>query len=239
LEPPDLPSTLPAKCAKFNRPSVIPRRMKEQAMTQKKDPPDPKAAEPATPADPLAGQPVEVIVEVLARVSGQMKGLVGPELRKHIAEVAGQVQALTQSIELKMRDDAQRKEAAAEVERLLDMFVRSGTEAGKVLEKHRTPIAQSLRGADLPRLAEGIRLLADWMANPTAQNEAQAKQLMQRLEETMGPALGLDPEAQDRARRAQIESDVKKSLDNIFRGPDQKPLFQYKPMTPDPKKDGK
>lgn len=200
-------------------------------MTSKTDPPKKPDAEAAADANALAGQPVEVIVEVLARVSGQMKGLTGPELRKHIAEVAGQVQTLTRSIEQKLADDAQRKEAAAEVERLLDLFVRTGTAAGKALEQHRAPIVQALRGADLPKLAEGMRLLADWMANPTAQNEAQAKALMERLQETMGPALGLDPAREEQARREQMKAEVKKSLDDIFRGKDAKPIFQYKPKT--------
>lgn len=200
-------------------------------MTSKTDPPNkPDDVRPAD-AEALAGQPVEVIIEVLARVSGQMKGLSGPELRTHIAEVAGQVQTLTRSIEQKMQDDAQRKEAAQEVERLLDLFVRTGTAAGKALDKHRGPIAQALRGADLPKLAEGMRLLADWMANPTAQNEAQAKALMEQLQETMGPAFGLDPEREEQVRREKMKADVKQSLDDIFRGKDAKPIFQYKPKT--------
>jgi hypothetical protein len=186
-------------------------------MTSKKAKPDAQK----TSEDKLARQPLEVLIEVLATAAGQMQGLKGPELRTRVAEVTGQVQQLAKSIDQKVADEEQRKAAAKEVERLIDMFVRTGTDAGKALEKHREQITAQFRGVDLQQVAAGMRVLADWMANPSVEKEAEAKALLEKLQTTMGPLVGYDPKAaqerEDEKRRAEIKADVKKSLDDIFR----------------------
>ncbi len=186
-------------------------------MTSKKHKPDaPQTSEPM-----LAGQPLEVLIEVLATAAGQMQGLKGAELKARVSELTDQVQTLAKSVEQKVADDDQRKAAAAEVERLIDMFVRTGSAAGKALEKHRDQITAQFRSVDLQQVAAGMRVLADWMSNPTVEKEAEAKALMEKLQATMGPLVGYDPkatqEAEDEKRRAEIKADVKKSLDEIFR----------------------
>jgi hypothetical protein len=182
-------------------------------MASKKDNPENQK----TPEATLAGQPLEVLIEVLANAAGQMQGLKGAELKQHVTELTGQVQSLAKSIEQTVADDEARKAAAQEVERLIDMFVRTGTAAGKALEKHREQIATQFRGVDLQQVAAGMRVLADWMANPTVEKEAEAKALMEKLQTTMGPLVGYDPQREEEQRRAEIKADVKKSLDDIFR----------------------
>jgi len=182
-------------------------------MTSKKD--EPKDEQ--TPEQKLAGQPLEVLIEVLATAAGQMQGLKGAELKRRVTELTGQVQSLARTIDQTVADDEARKAAAKEVERLIDMFVRTGTAAGKALDKHRDQIAAQFRGVDLQQIAAGMRVLADWMANPSVEKEAEAKALMEKLQTTMGPIVGYDPQREEEQRRAEIKADVKKSLDEIFR----------------------
>jgi hypothetical protein len=206
--------------------------MQELEMTSKKDPAK-KPSEPAkTPADPLAGQPVEVIIDVLAKMSGQINGLDGAELKRHVVRVATQLQDMTRDIEQKFAVEATRKEAAAEVERMVEMLVRTGASAGKALEQHRKPIAQAFQGADIQKLAEGMKLLATWMTNPTEQTEQDAKALLNELQTTMGPKVGYDPEQEERDRREAIAADVKKRMSEAMGTQDFKP--KIKPFTPPP-----
>lgn len=200
-------------------------------MTSKKSPPKNAGSDEQTSADPLAGQPVEVIIEVLAKLSGQMKGLDGAALRRHVAQVAGQLQSLTTRVEQTFAQEASRKEAAAEVERMIDFLVRTGTAAGKAIEKQRTPITQAFRGADIDKLAEGMRKLADFMQNPTPQTEAEAKALLNDLQTTMGPKVGYDPEVEEKRRQEQIKADVAKSLGEVL-GKDFRPKIA--PFEPPP-----
>jgi hypothetical protein len=200
-------------------------------MTSKKPPPKKPGDDERTSDDPLAGQPVEVIIEVLAKLSGQMKGLDGAALRKHVTQVAGQLQSLTTRVEQTFKQEAGRKEAAAEIERMVDLLVRTGSAAGKAMEQYRTPIAQAFQGANLDKLADGMRLLADWMQNPTPQTEQQAKALLEDLQTTMGAKVGYDPEVEAKRREEQIKADVAKSLKEIM-PKDFAP--KIKPFTPPP-----
>jgi hypothetical protein len=205
-------------------------------MTSKKDPtkkPQEAAKNPEDPpSDPLAGQPVEVIIDVLAKMSGQINGLDGAELKRHVVRVATQLQDMTRDIEQKFAVEATRKEAAAEVERMVEMLVRTGSAAGKALEQHRKPIAQAFQGADIQKLADGMKLLATWMTNPTEQTEQEAKALLNELQTTMGPKVGYDPEQEERDRREAIAIDVKKRMEAAMGTQDFKP--KIKPFTPPP-----
>jgi hypothetical protein len=187
-------------------------------MTSKKDPPKPPFGGQKVTEGPLAGQPLEVLVELLATATGQMRGLEGSELKKHVAEMTTQVQALATQVEVKVLDDDARKKTAQEIERLIDVFIRTGSAAGQALASFREPVLKAFQGVSLDKMAEGMRMLADWLQNPTSEGEAQVKELMEGLQKTMGPMVGHDPEREEQERRAQIKADVKASLDEIFRG---------------------
>lgn len=181
-------------------------------MTSKKAPPPKPPGDAAKPADPLAGQPLEVLIDSLARFAGEMRGLQGDELKRFLLGVALQMQTTIQSVEQKFAAEETRKEAAAEVQQLLDLLVKTGTTAGDAIEKHREPITKAFAQADVQQLAEGMRALSEWMSNPTAQSEAQAKELMERLQAAIGPAFGQDPTLAEAQRKQAIKEDAHRGL---------------------------
>jgi hypothetical protein len=184
-------------------------------MPKPSDPPKPAAD---TPEDPLAGAPLDVVVEVLAHASAQLQGLQGADLKKHVAEVTVSVKALAKSVERKVQDEEQRKAAGAEVERLVDMLTRTGTATGAAIAKHRDAITKAFHGVEFQQIAKGLRTFSDWLQNPSSHSEAEVKLLLEDLQTKMGPSVGPDPKRDEAARSAAIKADVKASLDEIFRG---------------------
>lgn len=190
-------------------------------MTSKKDPPK---NPPDTPApaqvDPLAGQPVEVVIEVLATAGGKMQGLEGAALKQHVRGAITEAQRVVADVGRRATEEEQRKAAAGEIEILIDTLIRSGTPIAKSLETQREPIVNAFKVADLQKLAAGMQQLVDWMSSPSAANDTKAKTLLEDLERTLGPVFGINPEAAEQARREQMKADVKKSLDDAFRSKD-------------------
>lgn len=182
-------------------------------MTSKKAPPQKPPGDAPAPQDPLAGQPIEVLIDSLARSAGEIQGLQGDELKKFVVGVALQMQRTINSVEQKMATEATRPEAAAEVRQLLDLLIQTGTTAGETIEKHRGPITNAFRQADLQKLGEGMRALAEWMSQPTAKSEAEAKDLMEQLQAKMGPVFGHDPELAKAQRKEAIKADARRGLE--------------------------
>ena len=200
-------------------------------MTSKKDPPKKPADAPgAAPVDPLAGQPLEVVLEVLATAGGKMQGLEGAALKRHVTSAVSEAQRVVADVERKNTEEEQRKAAAEEIAVLVDTLIRSGSAIAKELEKQRLPIINAFRVADIQQLAAGMEQLAAWMTKPTPETDAQAKALIAQLEQTLGPAFGINPEAAEQARREQMKEDVRKSLDDAFRGKDFAATLKKKPQ---------
>jgi hypothetical protein len=211
----DLPFSLHAKCMKFNQLSAIPRTIHGLGMTSKSDPTDKPPGDQNKPADPLAGQPIEVLIDAIGRFAGGMQGLQGEDLKRFLLGLAVQMQSTVSKVEEKLSGETTRKEAAAEVDQLVDLLVRTGTTAGKAIEKHRGPITDAFKQADLQQLAAGMRALSEWMSNPTAHNEAEAKALMEQLESKLGPMVGHDPKLADARRKQQIRDEAQKSVESV------------------------
>jgi hypothetical protein len=221
-KPHDLPSTLQGKCAKYKPGRGIARTMQTSAyprpMTSKKDPPTPSATPPKTPETEPAKQPIEVVTEVIANAIGHLRGLQGPDVAKAVSGVQREVQNLVSSVEEKANDPATRKAAAQEVERLIELFTKTGAALGGALAAYKEPVVKAMQGVDMQKAADTLRMLADWMKNPTAEREAEVKKAVGELEATMGPMVGHDPAREEQKRRDEIKADVKASLDEIFRG---------------------
>lgn len=160
----------------------------------------------------------EQLIESLAAVSTRLQGVDAREIREQVAQVKEQVASLGQVMERRAEDEAARAQAAASVEHLIEAIARTGTAVGQAVDAQRAPIKQALHGVDVSHLSAGLRVFADYLSNPTEENQARARQLIEQLQQTMGPMFGWDPEREDRERRAQIKKDVRASLDEIFRG---------------------
>lgn len=190
----------------------------------KKDPPKDKGADdkpaegkPMTPEEIFASAPLEAMIAGLAKAFGNQQGLTGPELQKYMSQVTGQVQHLVRSVQLQEHDHQQRKAAAAEVEKLIDQVAKTGSVVGKAVAAQRDTIAAQFRGVDLDKLAKGLRVFADWLQNPTDEGQAKVQELIDSLQQTMGPLIGYDPQREEQKRQEQIRATVKASLDEIFR----------------------
>ena len=186
-------------------------------MTSKKDPP---AKPPSAPADPLEGQPIEVVLEVLATVAGKQEGLEGAVLKQHVRQAVANAQRIVADVDRQVGEERQRKAAAAEIETIIDTLIRSGTAIGKELEKQRSPVVNAFKAADIQALAAGMKKLVAYMTDPTSANDKEAKALLAELELAMGPVFGIDPEAAENARREQMKEDVRRTMDAAFRGKD-------------------
>lgn len=170
------------------------------------------------PEQVLAEAPLDVLMEALAKISGQIQGKTGEELRAHVDDVKGQTASLIGKLELDEFDHEAKQGVAAEVDKLLATVSASHTLAGDAIAKHRSKISDAFRGVELEKMAEGLQLLAAWLRDPTNERAADAQTLIAQLQEAMGTMVGYDPERDEAARRAEIKKDVQASLDNIFRG---------------------
>jgi hypothetical protein len=171
------------------------------------------------PDEPVVPQQnLDELMEALATVSAKLQGKQGKELDAHVRKVKDSVKQLVQTVKLQEQDILLRQQAAAQVEELLDAVAKISNPAGQAVAGAREPIAQTFRGVDLAKMADGMRVFAEWLAHPNNANKAQAEQLVAQLQHVMGPMVGFDPEREDEERRAQIKKDVQKSLDEIFRG---------------------
>jgi type VI protein secretion system component VasF len=170
------------------------------------------------PNDDPNAQNLDELMEALATVSAKLQGKQGRELESHVKHVQESVRHLVQTVQQSEQDAELRKQAAAQVEQLLDAVAKIGSPAGQAVAGAREPIAQTFRGVDMMKMADGLRVFADWLAHPTTANKAQSEQLIAQLQHVMGPMVAHDAAREDEERRAQIKKDVQKSLDEIFRG---------------------
>lgn len=169
------------------------------------------------PIDPLAGLPLQAMIEAIATAAGQLKGLQGPELKRAVNEAVFQIQGVANQAAAQNQAEEARIAAAAEVQRMLDIFARTSAGVSDALAPHRNAIASMFQNVSIDKIADGLRVISDYMKSPTPQNEATAKKLFDDLQATMGPVMSYDPAAADEERRAQIRADVQSRLDKIFR----------------------
>jgi len=122
---------------------------------------------PAPDPPPEPGS-VPALTGALAAAIARQHGFEGDELRRQTAHLTGELTSVARRFEIRAREAQTRLQTTAEVERILDAIIRSGSQAGVQIAAHRDTIVQALRGIDLPRLTASLQVLVDWIRNPTA-----------------------------------------------------------------------
>jgi len=109
----------------------------------------------------------EEVLASVAALSSKLTGREGNAIREHI-------QRLAQVLALEGPDAELRARAATELEQLIEVIARLGGLRG--------PVAKAIRGFNLTQLAAGLRTFVQYLRAPTAENQAQAEQLVANLQ---------------------------------------------------------
>ncbi|HMG23129.1 MAG TPA: hypothetical protein VK607_17455, partial [Kofleriaceae bacterium] len=142
---------------------------------------------------------VEPVLASVAALAGQLTGREGNAIREHI-------QRLAQVLAAEGPDAELRERAAGELDQLIAAIARLGGARG--------PVAKAIRGFNLQQLAAGLRTFVQYLRAPSAENQAQAEQLIAGLQGA--PALqpvALDElQIDDRVESLAVQSAVRQGL---------------------------
>ncbi|HWU88164.1 MAG TPA: hypothetical protein VN253_12845, partial [Kofleriaceae bacterium] len=105
----------------------------------------------------------EQLLAALAAGSVQLAGKDGKAIRRHVERLAELLQAPD-------ADGATREAAAAELEQLVAVLARAGA-----------ALRAPLGGIEVGRIADGLRLFADWLRAPTEAGQAKVEQMVAEL----------------------------------------------------------
>src|SRR5262249_57006829 len=97
--------------------------------------------------------------------------------------------------QLQAREELSRRESTAEIERLLDTIVRTGTPIGAAIAAHRADILDAFRQVGIGEIGRGIQVLMQWLRDPTAEHRAPVEQLLAELRATLGTSEIAEAEA--------------------------------------------
>ncbi|TMQ05184.1 MAG: hypothetical protein E6J90_49730 [Deltaproteobacteria bacterium] len=167
---------------------------------------------------PLDELRIDGTVEELAIESARRHGLAGAEARRAVERMKREIAALVRQLEARAQQDASRAQTAAEMERLVDAVVQTGTPLGRALAAERGAVLDAFRRVDLAHMAEGLRVFGAWLSTPAGDVAAHVATFRAELARVLGPpALG-DPGRSEAERRADFERDIRVAVDQIFRG---------------------
>lgn len=167
---------------------------------------------------PLDELNVHGTIDELAIESARRHGLTGAEARRAIERMKREMTALMRQLELQAQQEASRATTAAEMERLFDAVVGTGTPLGHALAPARAMVIAAFRGVDLAHMAEGLHVFGEWLSTPAGDPAAHVAALLTRLAEALGPPTAGDPARSEDARRADFEREIRGAIDEIFRG---------------------
>jgi hypothetical protein len=174
----------------------------------------------APPAQPQAKVTLTEIVEILGAVGRKLQQQDGAELRRRLEEVRDRVDDVSRVAATAPAETAPQA-AAPELEKLLTALRQTGAAATEALQRHGATLRSALHNLDLAGITETFKKFAEYLADPTPENQAKAKELVARIEAATGKQMGpaeAERARQDEERRAAIKRDVQASLDEIFRG---------------------
>ena len=143
---------------------------------------------------PLPTVDLDQLAVGLGKLVGKLAG--AEDLQRSVEQLSSSIKGATD-------DQASRVRAATQLDKLIDLIAMTET---------------------TPELIPRLRMMSDWLVNPSAAKQAQVEALIADLGAFMGTVPALDPERQEAEQDAEIKRNVKESLDKIFSKPIPKPF---------------
>jgi hypothetical protein len=164
--------------------------------------------------DPFAQ--LEAMILALANVSAIEQVMNHAQAREHVEELRRRVQGVVAKTRLTLAEAEQRKQIAAEIDKLVDAVAQIQNDVGRAVAGSSDRIKAAARAKTLGDMAQALRLISTWLGNPTAQTQQQVEQLIAELRALTGADPFLDDAKAEAQLHAEIEADVKQSLAEIF-----------------------
>jgi hypothetical protein len=166
------------------------------------------------PADPNAQ--LEAMVQALANVSAIEHVMNHEQARELVDELRMRVQGVVAKTRLKLDEAEHRKQIAGEIDKLVDTVAHIKNDVGKQVAGSSDRLKAATRAKTLDGMAQALSLISDWLGNPTAENQIKVEQLIANLRALTGADPFIDDAKAEAELHAEIERDVKTSLDGIF-----------------------
>lgn len=164
--------------------------------------PDSDLAQLATQLTAIANVPIEQV----------------PELRAPLLALGTSVAALGRALDTEADDPATRTRIADELDRTRVTIQDALRAAAPAIARAAPALQAQMRGVTLPALADTLELVSRWLRAPDAENTAAVERLVAALRGAPGAeALWVDHAAEAK-RKAELDADVQKSLDEIAAG---------------------
>lgn len=148
------------------------------------------------PSHGMLGQ----LVEALATATARLRQDDGAELRRRVEEVRDHVAHFGQAVATAGDGEEGRREAAAELEKLVAAVGKAGAAAGRAVARQGEAVRQVIGALDLGALTEALRRFTALLASQTPagqtptghtpNSQARIKELLAQLERAVGGSFG-------------------------------------------------
>jgi len=183
---------------------------------------------PAGGGAPTAGAADAPVPDLL----GFLQGLVGnpsvapagDALQARLKDVGATVVRIVSAMQ--SNDPAARARAADEAAALQRTLAAAGGDAARWSQEQRDEVARAVEaagGADVDRLAQGLRTIAAWLEQRSPQAGAAVDKLVEGLDQTLGPFLTRGKKADEARREEEIRADARASIAQRLREAGVKP----------------
>jgi hypothetical protein len=175
--------------------------------------------------DDSALDQLDALVEALGRMQVNESAIRGDEARAFIEDMKARVRAVAEAARAKRSEAERRKDSARAIDQLVDSIAKIENATGRAMAAARPQLKAAFRNVDLAGIANALRLLSAWLEDPTDDRRAAVEQLIANIRATTGGALTWEEARNEKQLEADIERDVRTSLDEIFRKkPPPKPI---------------
>ena len=171
-------------------------------------------ADTPKPADPR--DQLEAMIQALATVSATDQVRSHAQAHQLTEELRERVAGIVAKTKLKLNEAEQRKELAQQIDKLVDTVSNIETDVGRAVAGSRDRLKAATRADAIGKMADALRLLSDWLGDPTAEKQRKVDDLIGNIRALTGASPYLDDARAEARQKAEIEADVKKSLDEIF-----------------------